>query len=1627
MKRVYVLLIIFSFFFVNISYASHVIKLKITYPNSEDNCENNWCQVYVEIPAKLYIDKGWLRSDLENLRFNDGSRNLNYWVVPKKDNNLKVNKLGLWLLVYDLKPNSTKYIEMILDNRDSISYCNPLADSSVQSYDRVSYDCAASVFEFYSPNFDDWKWSKSPSSNAWYDTNTKFEENSLYTVPNVYPIRDGDDAKTGNEFILHIDNLKYYDPAGEYSSEIKIYFLSQAPYNSPNELRSKPGYRIYVKKASDFWNVSDDLHYSRRHFKIKLQEKEKGTTWVTKAVVDWYVYNNSRYVFDLRVSKDFISLFINGQHLSFTGRNGGTVDESGNFVRDDDLDGGYFGFNRLGWRLCCGTDVDYIFLRKLFKKDPVVTVYGSADLVVGQGSTDRGLNLTELVPDVQNIDVSQLGGNTLDKYIYATYDIASFNQTVNNLKVEFRNRYSTARDFKITQSKISNNPNDWVIYWCDSNGFNCELSPPSVINIDGGGKKEYTIKVIPSPSVLFNGGKLSILINQTDENNYTFDNGKFNINVNPKLACYWKWKLPISVSWDAAYGYDLLRDYQVLVDLKGISQLRDANVDGSDIIVTDSSGNIIPFWIKSFDRENGNLSLWVRLPKIPNGTSKFYIWWGNKNKRIPDSNIKKTFDLWEDWNNYSLGSVVGCPDGTEQCRNEGKDPDGWLNIATPDDFYNWWIIREKPNGNKIIQADIFRKGNAIDIHNGLCDYEDHSGKSCDTGPYLLGGKVAWSHYEVSYKMNAGSYCQYSGCGNPWGNPQYNPVFVIDAGNMWGMEFFADKFIFRPYASGIDYVWQYQTYPKNILGQSFPKKEEWYWVKIRVFKDKNTGRAYLKVLIADSTPSDIDNDSNFKVVGNFTAPSAFSLPYGKIGFGGWDSGFYFDNIRVRKYVLGSNGKEPQCSPSSGAIELNPRKNISLSQPQITPPYFSGREAYLVTETKPFSWLGDIKAYDAECYIGGSCKEGQNPDLLGTISFFGNIDDNNSDAKGLGYYLMEQMPSDRIIYTLDDNNINNLNNGFDNFNLNNCLNIKKAVGSSGTCKVNDNLSDETEKIIEFVRGKYVRDFPKSESRNMDMIYGNKNGIPEDNEQWKLGDILHSNPLIVGLPNMNYSIPSYQEWMNYIRYKARPLMLYVLSNDGMLHAFMIAYYNKNSNPPRYEVVRNPKELWGFIPNLVLHKLKNLVEGTGHEYSCDGLLRAIDVYDSSENTWKTVLFGLLGRGGGEMFAIDITDPTKPKLLWDINKYTNPVVFSKIGTTISSPAMGKIKINGEDLWVAIVGSGYDTNYINNYINKKAYLSLVDLLNGNVIKQIKVSNKLADVLTDIQPVRFANGYLNKIYFGDYYGVLWRLNVSNANGDLTQHFLELLNSSEPSLSQDDMLYKPVDYNLYQLPSDVKNPITADPEAAWDGSSWWIYFGTGDYTELDRNYDSKGNSIYPHQFFVGVKDQNSYTYTLESLDNMTDPEAPVIFGNGWFIELGYNSKYDVLKELSDNGSLVEAKDKNSNERVLQPPEIYSGIVYFTTYQPNDTPCGGGISRFYAVSYKNGKLKENLFGFNNQFKTARSVELSGRGVASKPMIYSGQGVSKAVAAGVVNRNGSLEKVQLNPSYFIKNITIKYWRVRK
>jgi len=157
------------------------------------------------------------------------------------------------------------------------------------------------------------------------------------------------------------------------------------------------------------------------------------------------------------------------------------------------------------------------------------------------------------------------------------------------------------------------------------------------------------------------------------------------------------------------------------------------------------------------------------------------------------------------------------------------------------------------------------------------------------------------------------------------------------------------------------------------------------------------------------------------------------------------------------------------------------------------------------------------------------------------------------------------------------------------------------------------------------------------------------------WKLGDIDHSNPLLVGPPKGTQALMGGGYDAFKTSWEDRPKMIYVGTNDGMIHCIDAL---------------TGEEKWGFIPYNLLPKLRNMWvvdPATGGRYFArdvyvDGSPVAADVYidvdGNGSKEWRTVLICGQGAGKGSSvggglnyyFALDITDPDNPQPLWEFD-----------------------------------------------------------------------------------------------------------------------------------------------------------------------------------------------------------------------------------------------------------------------------------------------------------------------------------------------------------------------------------------
>ncbi|MCI5225690.1 MAG: hypothetical protein D3918_03290, partial [Candidatus Electrothrix sp. AX2] len=220
-------------------------------------------------------------------------------------------------------------------------------------------------------------------------------------------------------------------------------------------------------------------------------------------------------------------------------------------------------------------------------------------------------------------------------------------------------------------------------------------------------------------------------------------------------------------------------------------------------------------------------------------------------------------------------------------------------------------------------------------------------------------------------------------------------------------------------------------------------------------------------------------------------------------------------------------------------------------------------------------------------------------------------------------------------------------------------------------NDQYDDDGEGVDVNVNGRFDR---KLRSRKYDF---DADGIdPLGTDVWRLGDVIHSTPLVVSKPAEVYQFiyrdASYAEF--YKRWSQRRNVVYFGGNDGMLHAVNGGFYvestgqfccgfdaDGNCESPASGSCTSDTwdlgdEMWAYIPyNLQPHLKCLALESYEHKYYIDQKPRVVDVQIFEEEAacstdlysddcihaggWGTILIGGMGFGGAPLDAETLDD----------------------------------------------------------------------------------------------------------------------------------------------------------------------------------------------------------------------------------------------------------------------------------------------------------------------------------------------------------------------------------------------------
>jgi type IV pilus assembly protein PilY1 len=476
--------------------------------------------------------------------------------------------------------------------------------------------------------------------------------------------------------------------------------------------------------------------------------------------------------------------------------------------------------------------------------------------------------------------------------------------------------------------------------------------------------------------------------------------------------------------------------------------------------------------------------------------------------------------------------------------------------------------------------------------------------------------------------------------------------------------------------------------------------------------------------------------------------------------------------------------------------------------------------------------------------------------------------------------------------------------------------------------------------------------------------------------LGDIVNSSPVVVDSPNSPIALMNATVGDNsYATFRTtnavRERRIYVGANDGMLHAF-----NDQG-----------QEVYAFVPSAVIGTLNRLTErsynGGGHQSYVDNTPVVGDVYFNG--AWRTVLIGTLRGGGRGIFALDITNPNAPVLLWE--KSDADASYKDLGFTYAQPVITRLHTGG---WGVVVSNGY------NSAQDSAVLYVINVADGSLIKALPASDNLATPNGLSSPfVADVDGDLiaDYAYAGDLHGNLWRFDMigTSLTATAAADNFRVAFGGRPLYTAQASSVAPGTTNFIQ-------PITASPSvvAHPSGTGHLVLFGTGKYLEAsdalantskamtlygiwDRQTDGSAAGSTPvltianlQQQTLGTDQRISYTGSAGSSVSSTANTVSTTVVS-YDSTTAANGKQGWYLNLPLNGELV-----------INEPQLFNSTLLMSSLIPSTDACTAGVTTYlYALDPYTGGNNSGLF--NLGFDTVYGrIQLDGLLGGIVPFLY-------------------------------------------
>lgn len=464
----------------------------------------------------------------------------------------------------------------------------------------------------------------------------------------------------------------------------------------------------------------------------------------------------------------------------------------------------------------------------------------------------------------------------------------------------------------------------------------------------------------------------------------------------------------------------------------------------------------------------------------------------------------------------------------------------------------------------------------------------------------------------------------------------------------------------------------------------------------------------------------------------------------------------------------------------------------------------------------------------------------------------------------------------------------------------------------------------------------------------------------DRYSLGDPIHSSPRLV-----TYGCNTFASGVC----TSPDITAIMGTNEGYIHGF-------NTDTGVEQFAYMPQELLPNIKQLRdnaqsssnkprLYGMDNTVTLWVNDVNGNGLIYgdAVSGNTTTKNAGDFVYaYATMGRGGRNIYALDITDRSNPKILWQILGGTT-TGFENLGQTWSVPVRTKIRVGTDITDVLIFGGGYDPaqDVTSRNISTSLYaddsqgnsIYIVNARTGALIwsagratsgytqnlpkmkysipsgvRVIDLQKNSADVL-----VADADKLADQFFVGDMGGQVWRFYINNGSSGAS-------------------LVTPAGTNNDGVFASVGNTTTAAGARR--------FYNEPDVSLLNANGTrslavSIGSGYRGHPLNEYIQDR-FYAFRTATLFKTTTSEGTMT----------ESSLYDATANLVQAGTAAQKTAAtnafnlatggwyitltNTGEKVLSRALTANGILYFNTYTPTASvaACSAavGVNRSYSA---------------------------------------------------------------------------------